>query len=114
MVKMLAAGLLLAFAGTASAQSEDDYAKYARPVIDQFTNCERPKITKWARTTQDKPDTLADRAIEECREHLTDLHGVMMKAPFAMSDAGATEAIDQMLTGLRPMMLDDIAKVRRR
>lgn len=110
---ILGAALVLSLAGTAWAQSDEDYAKYTRPVIDKFTACERPKIVKWASRTQEGPDALADRAIEECREYLDELHHVMEAAPFNLSESEATEAIEQMLQGLRPLMVDDIVKVRK-
>jgi hypothetical protein len=108
----LAFALLIA-AEPAWGQSEKDYANYARPVIDKFTACERPKITKWARTTQDAPDALADRATAECQEHLDELQKVMESAPFNRSPADAKAEIDDMLKGMRPLMIDDIEKVRR-
>jgi hypothetical protein len=104
--------LLLMGAGPAWGQSDDDYARYARPVIDKFTACERPKITKWARTTQDAPEALADRAVEECKKYLDELSTVMQSKPFYLSATEAQRAIDEMLVNLRSAMLDDIKKVR--
>jgi hypothetical protein len=105
--------VLLLVSVPAWAQSDEDYAKYARPVIDKFTACEKPKIVMWARRGLEAPDALADRAISECHEHLDELHRTMMAPPFGLSDSAATSAIDEMLRDLRPLMLSDIAEARK-
>jgi hypothetical protein len=109
----LVALALLTVALPAWAQSEEDYDKYAQPVIDKFTACERPKIVKWAQRGQEAPNDLTNRAIKECQEHLDELQRVMEAEPFSLTPEEAKAAIKQMLDSLRPLMLDDIAQARK-
>jgi hypothetical protein len=106
---------LLIAAGPAWGQTvtDEDYDKYARPVIDKFTACERPKIVSWAQRTTDEPSLLVDRAVKECHQHLDELLRVMEAAPFNLSADEARQAIDQMLRDLRPLMLEDIEKAKK-
>ena len=45
----LALAILIA-AVPAYGQSDEDYSKYARPVIDEFTACAYPKVEEMAKT----------------------------------------------------------------
>lgn len=109
--KLLVLGLLALSIAPAWGQSDEDYAKYARPVIDEFTACEKPKLEVMARSSR-PAEEIVGQAISECQDHLNELKDVMRRDPFGLNEPDAAAAIQEMLDGMRPLMLDTVKKAR--
>lgn len=103
--RLVALALLMVATAPAWGQSDEDFAKYARPKIDEFTACAYPKVQEMAKEGSKTPAEIVDLATAECQEHLDDLKAVVMKPPFGWSSEQSDQEIKSMLEQMRPGML---------
>jgi len=103
--------VLLAMAGPASAQSEEEVTAAVGPQIDAYTLCLKQHAQLLAKGDEVE-SAVIDKALAACGGERQALWEGLQQAPLNAKPDDATDAVQQLDDALRPKMLATIKQVR--